>query len=1612
MERDWLLFNDGEKRAAIDGDTLVGKDGQSFRVRGIDTYETPHSEDDMFGTNQGLVQKDIFSKLISEKGFNYLEFLGATAASQKLYSGEKTKRELVDVKNSDGITAASKMYYEGLATPRGRNVSASDVQVWKQGIAARNRNPNNQDPYYEQLRQDLANASKLDIRFRKQNAITERDYNPKVHSGVDFRHQDRSIYNEADSPFLASLSGGLDGMQAGMYGVLEMLGDRTSWEALERFGKDGVQMQAEQQNRLPFWITNIDDIDSIGDFGDWAAGALGGSLPYFGLMAAGFIPGMQPPVFASMSLIYAGQTWNAMEGLPDEKSAGIALTAGILQASFERLGGYAIFRLVKPADLGTKKGINKAIDEIVKSGRKSSVTGKILTRKEASDIIAASKRDEIIKVLKDFKQNSAVWSAYSQQVAIKAGAGMIGEGTTEGMQEATQYIGAYLGSPESKRKFNMQDVKRKDGTVVEAGFVSIIKNAVAAGALLGGGISGSKALLTEKQPYSTSVRQSIYQEGTNTTVDTSPVKDINDVVEEMSTRHLDPSDTFNSPTAPTTTQENQTFEEETVEEIANETIPASILDPELEKRVVDNAVETQKNIIGVTRGSVSNDKLEAIEENFGKEYVGVYLKAIFKQAQENLKNSTRSKADKKRYKKALDDQLESTLKDYYGQDYEVEQDKKQVAKDTKIKKGWNQLGNPTAPNFQGPKNPNEQTVVRTSAGGTDRDRVRSKNEQNAEDVKGFISLYSTARDAMAGTSKAAKFLLKGEWISAPMQVLAMELGDIWNNLDTLRAEGEYIGSPFGRFFAGKTMVQERRDIEGEAHVWLADILNTVIASLRTNGMPLKTNPKNRRKVWDMLGEYAYTKELKKGQEGLAVPFGIALGEINAYELEQEVIIRSVDKNYTRPDTERILVTKPDGTQVWERFSLGVFFNKKLSSEKVTENKEAYIKTVMDVHRWTREEAELEYNKIAGTPNGWNYQEWADTKFLTKKPSYLKTRVSYTDPAFEKLWEKNDYDSALTRATEVAHYVSDMRSKGFGGAKLNSKILSIRDELFQKYGQAGVDEYMPRIAFEIYRHYEMHMGEYHKIQSESGRAMAAHLGSMLSFAYMAMAIIASIPEIALMFRDMSGLTVNGERMFVKATKNLAKLTKQSMIGQMKKIHHFEGDWANTDYRDKHLNRQIARGMTGKEYTAGHIVDAEYGMDRKHWMQAKAMPMFYKWTGLTPYTTWVRMGRDSFADDWLAVQMADTTEMISEVLIKFEEDYKLNNPKFTEEENEGKSIEQIAKEDAAYETKLIKRINKLTSPDDYDGVVELQQLVHAFSLNNKQAQAFKKLRNAGVDPVGLSSAHLQLEDWFISAKRAYFEPGATGVGKYSGVSLTDADPIITQARGLITFDKWLDALRVHPSSKLKHIKDVGARVARTLDTARSNFVDQALVNPDPGKRPPMYSDGRTRLLFMFQGYLAQFSSKIARPILRDLAGKGSPQDQINAAAVMMGALALAFLGQAFKDEIKYGEKPAWLTDAEYIQRGIMASGLMGQTERIFNFIFPLYTSEEDNLADKFWAEFGPLTGTIDSIAKGTKWAAEGEGERALNQLLKVAPAGSFTQQRQFMAKLLAGNLNDGE
>jgi hypothetical protein len=97
-----------------------------------------------------------------------------------------------------------------------------------------------------------------------------------------------------------------------------------------------------------------------------------------------------------------------------------------------------------------------------------------------------------------------------------------------------------------------------------------------------------------------------------------------------------------------------------------------------------------------------------------------------------------------------------------------------------------------------------------------------------------------------------------------------------------------------------------------------------------------------------------------------------------------------------------------------------------------------------------------------------------------------------------------------------------------------------------------------------------------------------------------------------------------------------------------------------------------------------------------------------------------------------------------------------------------------------------------------------------------------------------------------------------------------------------------------------------------------------------------------------------------------------------------LALAFMSQGIKDELKYGEKSPYLTDAQRVQRAIYSSGLLGTTERVIgsNFVLPLYDSSSYNAGEFVWdnmAGEAAATGTIERAYGMVSSAVEGDGAK---------------------------------
>ena len=433
----------------IDADTLRGKDGQSYRIQGIDAPEVEKVINGQYklGDAGGAASTDTLRSLANDKGFtNVVPILDADGNPVK----DKFDRIVVDLKNENGESFKSKILESGILKPTAYT-GAEDRLTSELGQLERERKNlqgiETEDSDWDKARKTLEEAMYKEGAEQfgfKQTAVDEAKLASLKAAGVghyynqdnvQVRSYDRSIDNKALNPFSDSWEQGWIGVKEASYGVLNMLGETTGSETLANIGEAGVERARTQIRDYGTTVTDWKEVKDIGTAFDYITNNAALSLPYMAITIGGTAAA---PVTGGISLaapasVYAGQTWNEMEG---EKNAGIAVASGITQAALDRLGLGFIFK----KGVGSQKLINEAINKLTAQGiTKEAAKKKVFsaTRKEMAGFVG-----DVATVAKSQLAGKQIFKDLVKR-GLVAGAG---EAVTEGLQEATGYTAATLGS--------------------------------------------------------------------------------------------------------------------------------------------------------------------------------------------------------------------------------------------------------------------------------------------------------------------------------------------------------------------------------------------------------------------------------------------------------------------------------------------------------------------------------------------------------------------------------------------------------------------------------------------------------------------------------------------------------------------------------------------------------------------------------------------------------------------------------------------------------------------------------------------------------------------------------------------------------------------------------------------------------------------------------------------------------------------------------------------------------------------------------------------------------------------------------------------------------------
>ncbi len=275
--------------------------------------------------------------------------------------------------------------------------------------------------------QDLVGLQML----KKQRAAINEAATPEL----DYYDRD-DVTGRANNPMTVAWETGWNSVAQSAYALADMLGEKTDWEAAENFGEAGMRRAQARMGDNGKIITDYKDVDGFLTAVEFLGTNAAMSLPY---MAASGGAALLAPVTGGLSYLapvslYTGNTWSEMEG--DNKSATVAIGAGVLQAALDKIGINLIFK----QGITPKAMYKDALTALTSRGMDSVDAQKLLltaTRKELAGFAG-----DAAKVARQQITGKAIF----KDLATRGLIGGTGEGATEAMQEATAYLGATLGS--------------------------------------------------------------------------------------------------------------------------------------------------------------------------------------------------------------------------------------------------------------------------------------------------------------------------------------------------------------------------------------------------------------------------------------------------------------------------------------------------------------------------------------------------------------------------------------------------------------------------------------------------------------------------------------------------------------------------------------------------------------------------------------------------------------------------------------------------------------------------------------------------------------------------------------------------------------------------------------------------------------------------------------------------------------------------------------------------------------------------------------------------------------------------------------------------------------
>ena len=480
-----FVETNGAEGEWLDGDTI--KFGEErVRIAGIDTRETNKVRPDGSykpGEVGGYEQAAKISDLARKKGYTTLQDTGEV---------DPYGRKIMDLTNAAGSKFSDELTATGVVRPnRYTRQDAIDssfaARAYRNAIQNNGEAPTDMQAAADWIDQ-MIDEQGGEYSRRKLIAFDEQELAQAKHAGiadayiqddVQIRNQDRYYDNKAKNPLSTAWDSGWQGVVEGGTGFLNLVGEETGWEGLADWAdakgdviRDDLARQPEiildykdaLQNPDGSWPKNpIEALKRTDEFIEYVGNMAAMSLPYMAITMGG---AALAPVTGGLSMtapaaVYAGQTWNEMEG---EKNALLAIGAGISMAALDRLGIAGIAN----TSVISREGREAVLNQLVSKG---------MTRDQAANALVKTTRQEAAKLSGDavkFAKSQITARETLKGLLRNAARGTATEGLTEVGQESIGYLAAVHGSD---KKFDANEMLDR------------ITNAAIGGGILGAGFT-------------------------------------------------------------------------------------------------------------------------------------------------------------------------------------------------------------------------------------------------------------------------------------------------------------------------------------------------------------------------------------------------------------------------------------------------------------------------------------------------------------------------------------------------------------------------------------------------------------------------------------------------------------------------------------------------------------------------------------------------------------------------------------------------------------------------------------------------------------------------------------------------------------------------------------------------------------------------------------------------------------------------------------------------------------------------------------------------------------------------------------------------------------------